>query len=404
MLKDEFRYAAKFLTHRKLRSWLTMLGIFIGIAAVVALVSLSQGLQVAIQEQFEKIGSDKIIISPKGSLSAGLESDVTQLTLRDKKRVEDIPSIDEVAVYLTGTGRLSLDDENVPVFIGTLPSDKTRDLVREFYTTEIEQGRTFRKGEAKIIIGDDFVRTRVLERELRLGDKILLNDVQFEVIGVMERIGDPGIDGGVLMDETQFRDLFDTDEDNAGTLIARVESTANIDLVAERIERSLRNGRGLDAGKEDFDVQTPEELIATFNVIFLIVQAVLIGIAAISLLVGGIGITNTMYTAVLERTNEIGVMKAIGARNEDVLKLFLFESGLLGLIGGAIGVALGMGIAKMVEILAAQAFGTPLIQAFFPSYLIIGSLAFAFVVGVASGVLPAYQAAKLQPVEALRYE
>ena len=124
----------------------------------------------------------------------------------------------------------------------------------------------------------------------------------------------------------------------------------------------------------------------------------------ISLLVGGIGIMNTMYTAVLERTKEIGVMKAIGARNSDILLLFLIESGFLGLAGGIIGIGIGAGISKTVEFVGQQMLGSPLLRASFPSWLIIGALVFAVSIGMASGLLPARQASSLQPVDALRYE
>ena len=134
----------------------------------------------------------------------------------------------------------------------------------------------------------------------------------------------------------------------------------------------------------------------------MIVQGVLVGIAAISLVVGGIGIMNTMYTAVTERTKEIGIMKATGAKNSQILLLFLFESGMLGLFGGAIGVALGFSISKSIELIAFQIFESFLIKASFSPLLLIGSLLFAFIVGAASGVFPALQAAKLKPVDALR--
>ena len=130
----------------------------------------------------------------------------------------------------------------------------------------------------------------------------------------------------------------------------------------------------------------------------------MVGIAAISLLVGGIGIMNTMYTSVLERTREIGTMKAVGAKNSDILFLFLFESGLLGLVGGAIGVGIGLGLGKTAEYIATVQLGTNLLQASTDSWLIFGALLFSFIIGALSGVLPAMQASKLKPVDALRYE
>jgi len=142
----------------------------------------------------------------------------------------------------------------------------------------------------------------------------------------------------------------------------------------------------------------------TFSNIFGIVQGVLVGIAAISLLVGGIGIMNTMYTSVLERTKEIGTMKAIGAKNSDILQIFLFESGLLGLVGGAIGVALGAGLGKGVQYAAAILLDSDLLQASITLPLVLGALTFSFLIGSLSGIFPAMQAAKLKPADALRYE
>ena len=133
-------------------------------------------------------------------------------------------------------------------------------------------------------------------------------------------------------------------------------------------------------------------------------QAVIVGIAGISLLVGGVGIMNTMYTAVLERRKEIGIMKAVGARNWDISLIFLIESGLLGIVGGVIGILLGMGLSKGVELAVRPYLGESMLMAAFPLWLLFGALAFSFIVGAASGVLPARQAAGLKPVDTLRYE
>ena len=174
--------------------------------------------------------------------------------------------------------------------------------------------------------------------------------------------------------------------------------------VAERIKRELRQARGEKEGEETFRVQTAEQILESFQSIFGIVQAVLVGIASISLLVGGIGIMNTMYTSVLERTKEIGAMKAIGAKNSQILILFLFESGLLGLIGGAIGVGIGIGLAKSAEFITSNFLGTNLLQASLNPLIIFGALTFSFIVGSLSGILPAMQASLLKPADALRYE
>ena len=166
----------------------------------------------------------------------------------------------------------------------------------------------------------------------------------------------------------------------------------------------MQKSRDVTEKTQDFIILTPEELLETFGVVLNIITGFLGGIALISLIVGGIGITNTMYTSVLERTKEIGTMKAIGAQNKDILMIFLIESGLLGLIGGIIGIILGLGIAKGIEFIAFQQLGTRLLQAATPVYLFVGCLAFAFLTGAISGGIPAWQASKTNTVDALRYE
>ena len=151
-------------------------------------------------------------------------------------------------------------------------------------------------------------------------------------------------------------------------------------------------------------MQTPLQLVSAFSAIFNIVQAVVIGIAAISLLVGAVGIANTMYTSVVERTKDIGVMKAVGATNEQITVLFLVESGMLGLTGGIVGIIVGIFIGKMIQYASSAALGVTLIRAEFPLSLIFGALVFAFVLGAISGMLPALAAAKLKPVDALRFK
>jgi len=183
-----------------------------------------------------------------------------------------------------------------------------------------------------------------------------------------------------------------------------MEEKGQAKQVAERIEKKMRKERDEEEGEESFAVSTSEQILETFGSILDVVSAILIGIAAISLLVGGIGIMNTMYTSVLERTKEIGTMKAIGARNKDILLIFLFESGLIGLIGGIIGLTIGMGISKAVEYAIVNFYSIALLKITFDPLLIIGVLAFSFIVGSFAGVLPAIQASRLKPVDALRHE
>ncbi|MBT5924722.1 FtsX-like permease family protein, partial [Candidatus Woesearchaeota archaeon] len=174
--------------------------------------------------------------------------------------------------------------------------------------------------------------------------------------------------------------------------------------IAEEIKKDLRKKRDVDEGEEDFVVETPEQLAATFAIILDIVQIVLIGIAGISLFVGGVGIMNTMYTSVLERTKEIGVMKALGAKNSHVMALFLVESGIYGFGGGLIGAIIGIGFAKLVEAIFLIAVGPAFLLIEIDWILVLGTLLFSFIVGCLSGIAPARRASKLHPVDSLRYE
>ena len=164
----------------------------------------------------------------------------------------------------------------------------------------------------------------------------------------------------------------------------------------------MRKDRNQDIGEEDFEVQTPIQSLATVNTILNVINIVVIGIALISLLVGGIGIANTMFTSVLERTKEIGIMKAIGAKNSNILSVFMIEAGVLGLVGGIVGAIIGLGLAFAVSKIANAALGSVILSVTPSMPLIFSSIAFALLIGIASGLFPAYQASKLNPVEALR--
>ena len=404
-MKDYFSLAFNNLKRRKLRSWLTMIGIFIGIAAVVALISLGQGLQDYIGEEFEKLGSDKIIVQPKGVM--GIPGSVTSksliLTSKDLKIIENVRGIEWVAGYLMKQGQTKYKDE-LGVGYATGIESKDLDFFIEIGSLEIEQGRTLKKGDKyKVFVGYDHAYGDIWKKELGVGSTIEIEGVEFRVVGVAGKIGNSMDDGVLYVPKETLKEILNI-KDEESYIIAKTLSGFDPLNVAENVKRKLRQSRNEKEDQETFSVQTSDQLLETFQGIFSVVQAVLVGIAAISLIVGGIGIMNTMYTAVLERTKEIGTMKAVGARNSDILKIFLFESGLLGLVGGAIGVGIGVGLGKATEYVATMALGTPLLQASFPLYLIFGALAFSFLIGSLSGVFPAMQASKLKPADALRYE
>lgn len=409
MILDYFRLAVKSLFRRKLRSWLTMIGIFIGIATVVSLIGLGQGLKDAVTAQIASLGSDKIIVQarsagfgPPGSFVA------KKITDDDVKVIRSVQGVERVASRLLKPVSIMFNKKKEVDFVASMPDDvEGRALVTESLNLKPQEGRLLKAGDKyKILAGPHFAEETEFGHfgtAIHTGDKLLVNDVSFEVVGVFEKTGKPQIDTAMLLPESALRDITDTKEE-VSIIVVQATQDTELAIVSDNIMKALRKHRDVKEGKEDFQVSTPQQLAQNVNNILTIVQSVLLGIAAISLLVGGIGIMNTMYTSVLERKKEIGLFKAVGARNSAILSLFLFEAGLLGFVGGACGVLLGVGFAKAVQEIATISLGTELIQASFHPLLLFGALFFSFLIGMISGALPAMQAAKLPPVEALRKE
>jgi len=401
MIIDYVKFAYRSIEKRRLRSYLTMIGIFIGIAAVVGLISLGEGLQESIEKQFEDIGVDKIIITP-GAGSAQIAGGILaadKFYEGDLDLIRDVRGVEKAGGMIYKVSKVEYKNEIHYTFVIGM----SEDISISDFATDIETGRDLRNGDRyKALIGYLIKEGELFEKGINIRNKIIIEDEEFEVVGSVSKIGNSQDDTQIYIPIETAKELFD--EEGFTNIILKTKSGFDPAKVAEEIEEELRDDRDLEEGEEDFTVQTFEQLMDTFGNILSVVQAVIVGIAAISLLVGGIGIMNTMYMTVLERTKEIGVMKATGARNSHILQIFLIESGIYGLIGGAIGVGIGVGLAKLTEFIAVRFLNTNLLQAHLSLELILGALIFSFVVGAISGIAPAYQASKLKPVEALHYE
>lgn len=380
-----------------------MIGIFIGIATVVSLIALGAGLKTAISSQFSTLGTDRLVIQTKGAFFGPPgQGAAAELTKKDVDVVQRSSYVTLAIGRMIEPTQAEFNGKRKVVIMASLPTDsKQRELAMSVMNVKPEAGRYPKKGDGfRVAIGSDYSTADKFGKPVRVGDNLIIQGKKVEVIGVMAKRGTPQFDSAIIMNEDSLRELLSIPE-RYSVIAAQVTSTEDIDLAKQAIEKNLRSSRGVKERKEDFTVQTPEAMLATFDTIIGGVTAVLVGIAGISLVVGGIGIMNTMYTSVLERTREIGVMKAVGARNEDVLAIFLFESGLLGLTGGLIGVLLGAFFSKIVVFFGSLVIGPGLLQTNLSLPLILGALAFSFVVGALAGTLPAYEASKLPPVEAL---
>ena len=402
MLNDYFKIAFRNLRKRKLRTWLTMIGIFVSIATIFMLVSLSLGLQGAVKEQFETLGADKFFVQPSTGFLAppGAVSSVI-LTEDDAKTIEKVSGVKDVLRTIAGNAKVEFNDKIRYMMVWGF-STKTN-LFIGTGNYELEEGVFIKEGENGLNVGNLHKTGNLWGKPLRTGNRLTINGQDFKVKGILEVIGNPDDDKLIMMDEAAFRELFDIPT-RVDWIVVQVEEGEDINEVADRVEKKLRKTRGVTEKTQDFGILTPEELLGSFQSILNIVTAFLAGVAAISLLVGGIGIANTMYTSVIERTKEIGVMKAIGAQNKDIMLIFLIESGLLGFVGALIGVILGFGVSKGIEQIATSQLNTNLLQVAAPLYLVLGCLAFGFLIGAVFGVLPARHASKTNVVDALRYE
>jgi putative ABC transport system permease protein len=394
MIADYIRMVFRSLVSRKLRSWLTVIGVVIGIAAVVSLISLGQGLESGIEEEFSKLGISSLRVVPKGL--RGPPEGTNVLTTRDVEVCENVIGVDYVTPMLMKSTKVEYSNQERFKSVLAYPSDQGEKGLADLDIT-YDKGRAFKNGEKNVAaIGYKFA-TDTFSKELRLGNKVTIEDENFKIIGIFEETGSTP-DNAIYIPLEAARDIFDNSE---GVSVIVVHKLEGIDLedLGEKIEKDLKRSRD----DELFEVYTPKQLLDQIGEILGIVQIILVGIASISLVVGGVGIMNSMFTSVLERTQEIGTMKAIGATNKDILTMFLIESGMIGLVGGVFGVLIGAGMAKSVEIIAAQA-GFGLISINVDMGIACLGLGFAFLIGMISGIVPAYRASKLKPVDALRYE
>lgn len=390
-LKGSFRD----LWTNKGRSFLTSLGIIIGVYSVILLLSLGEGLKIYIQQQFDSLGSNLIFVipgkigggNPASSLSGG-----AKFTYTDYQKLQrGLPEALVVPVILKSATIVSRKDSVSTSLLGSNQD------ISQVYNLIASSGRFFSKseelsGRKVVVLGSSIAKD--LFNNQAIGQTIDINDLKFKVIGVLESKGGGGV-GGPSFDDyiyTPYKAVYLLSSDRSFySFYLKANNAQEIDLTIAKASRIL-----LKTYKEDdFSINTQDELLSTISGIFTMINGVLVGIAAISLLVGGIGITNIMYVTVTERTREIGIRRAIGAKENSILLQFLTLSMLLTFIGGLVGIVLAY-ITSLI------------IYQFFPATITVPAVIIAFVVsaliGMIFGVFPARAAAKLSPVEAIRYE
>jgi putative ABC transport system permease protein len=410
MFRDYVSLSIRSLLKRRMRTYLTMIGIFIGISAVVALIGLGEGLRTAITSQFGFLGTDILSVQAASVGFAGPPGAGAPNPLSDElaKQIEGINNVDMAFNRYIASATIEFRDRQKIEFVISVVSGENRRAFERMLNLKMQQGRMLTDRDAKgLLLGDNYHKGSTygatFDRPINAGDKVLINGKQFDVVGIIEKKGSFIFDDAVWMnDDVMINEGIRKDDGTVDILGIKVKDASKIAQTQSDVEKLLRKERDVKEGEEDFTVQTPQKALESLSSTLFAVQLFVTIIAIISLLVGGIGIMNTMYTAVLERTKEIGIMKSIGAKNSIIFTLFAIESGLLGMIGGIIGILIGLSLAYGMAFIGSLALGSELIQANVSLGLIFGSLAFSFILGTLFGVLPAIRASKLHPVDALR--
>ncbi|MFH1238047.1 MAG: ABC transporter permease [archaeon] len=400
--KESVKYSLNNIRKRKTRSILTILSIFVGIATIFIFVSFGWGLYDYIEEFTSSSSADKLMIMPRGGVGVpGLDA-TFKLLEDDVRAIKKTAGVYEATGIYMGIGEVVQDDSKKYVFISSY--DPALPLIMELSDIEVIKGRALRPSDSgKVTLGYNYlIKNKIFPKEYSLNSKINVQGEDLRIVGFYEKIGNPQDDSNIYVTNDFMAELYPDENLSYGMIIARAEKD-NVNGVAEKVEKSLRQARNLDEGEEDFTVQSYSDLLESFTIVLDIIIGFIILIALISVIVSAVNTANTMITSVLERFKEIGILKSIGARNSEIFKIFLFESGFLGFVAGVIGVLTGWGATVIAgDILDNLGYG--FLSPHYSWPLFAGLILFATLTGAISGMIPAWRASKINAVDALRYE
>lgn len=401
--------------HSKLRSWLTILGIVIGVAAVIAIVSLSNALEQDIGSQFDDLGVDLITLSagasrasnfgpgggPPGNFGGGATSEDEEIEL-DKSDLQVLKAnqyIKSINTQISGSADIYYVAEQGSVTVtGVDPA--TWSYIANL---DLSEGRLLGPADTNVIVIGGRLAEDYFDKILGINQLVTIEDRLFRVVGII----DDSSTSIYMPISSAYDVLEDKERDVYDSIIIQVKDESEVDAAMEDIEYDLMISRHVTADTLDFTLRSNQESQDQRAEAMSSMTTFLTAIAAVALLVGAVGVTNTMFTSVLEKTKEIGIMKAIGARNGDILKIFILNASLIGLIGGVLGIILGILLSSLLPSLMGESAG--MMSRMFADgavtlNIILIGIGMSVLLGVLSGMIPAIKASKLKPVDALRYE
>jgi putative ABC transport system permease protein len=402
------RVAIRALLRNKMRSFLTMLGIIIGVSAVIAMVAIGEGAKAKVEQSFASMGSNLLIVLPGTTTAGGAQGgfgSMPTLTWDDLRAIQsEVPSVKYAAAQLRANAQIQAEDQNWATSVyGTSP---------EYFGIRdwpIAQGRAMNdsdvEGGAKVVfLGQTVVEKLFGASADPVGQLVRIKGVPFEVVGVLEKKGQSPVgqdyDDAAFIPLKTFRTKIQGGLQNyiSGVVFIGATSAATTSRAQAQVSGLLRDRHHIQpAGDDDFSIRNLTELASAQEQGTKTMTTLLAGIAAVSLLVGGIGIMNIMLVSVTERTREIGVRMAVGAKPRHILAQFLVEALTLSIAGGVLGLGLGLGAAQRLSV----QFGWPMLVR--PAIVVV-AVCYSALVGIVFGLYPARKASRLDPIEALRYE
>ncbi|MBN2094993.1 MAG: ABC transporter permease [Candidatus Aenigmarchaeota archaeon] len=409
-----FKHAFNMVVHSKLRSWLTIIGIVIGVGSVVAILALSEGMQESMNDRLGALGGDILTLSagysrgssmmggregPDGSFGgSGGATATDDEPVIDRSDVQALKSIPDIAIisptirgnvkvsYLGKSGSVSLTGVDQAVW-------------SKITTAEIRDGRMLDSADQNVIVIGSRLADSYFSQPLGISKSITIEGSSFRIVGIL----DDESNSIYMPMQMAYQVLEDKDYGVYDSVTIKIKDEETLNETMEKITSKLMLVRHVNERTKDFTLSSSKQMQATRAEMMSSMTIFLTAIAAVSLIVGAVGIANTMFTSVLEKTKEIGIMKAIGARNSDIMMIFVLDSAIIGFVGGALGLLLGMAASMafptlMGETMMFRSGGVVSMR------IIILALGVSVLIGVLSGLIPAYQASKLKPVDALRYE